>query len=157
LAALRCKRAKGGEILLLKRTQVISRPVEEVFATVIDAGNFAAWNPTIKASRKLNEGEDGNGSSFEWQLRGFGKVIQEFQEFKRNERVRIVLQLKSLSGGHRFLFTAEGDDTRIDHELEMVPRGLFRLFGPMVARTGRRNLRDTAAALQAHLERGRAR
>ena len=142
---------------LLMRTQVIRRPVEEVFATVIDAGNFAAWNPTIKASRKLSEGETGNGSRFEWQLRGFGRVVQEFQEFERNERVRIVPQLKSLSGGHRFLFAADAHGTRVEHELEMVPHGLFRLFGPMVARTGRKNLRDTAAALQAHLEGGRVR
>jgi uncharacterized protein YndB with AHSA1/START domain len=142
---------------VIKRSQVIKRPVDEVFATVIDAGNFAAWNPTIKASRKLTRGEAGNGSRFEWQLRGFGKVTQEFQEFKRDEQVRIVPQLKSLSGGHRFLFSADGDGTRIDHELEMVPRGFFRLLGPMVARTGRKNLRDTAAALQAHLESGQPR
>src|SRR5713101_1613594 len=135
---------------LLKRTQVIRRPVEEVFATVIDAGNFAGSRPTIKASRKLSEGEIGNGSRFEWQLRGFGRVVQEFREFERNERVRIVPQLKSLSGGHRFLFTAEGERTRVDHELEMTPRGVFRLFGPMMARTGKRNLRATAEALQAH-------
>lgn len=137
---------------LITRTQVINRPVEEVYETVIDAGDYAAWNPTIKASRRLGEGEIGEGSRFEWQLKGFGKVIQEFQEFKRNERVRIVPQLKSLSGGHRFLFTAQGESTRVDHELEMVPKGIFRLLAPMVARTGRRNLRDTAEALQAHLE-----
>lgn len=137
---------------LITRTQVIRRPVEEVFATVIDGGNFAAWNPTIKASRRLDDGEIGEGTRFEWQLRGFGKVIQELQEFERNERVRIVPQLASLSGGHRFRFTADGDSTRIDHELEMNPRGIFRLLAPMVARTGRRNLRDTAAALQRHLE-----
>jgi uncharacterized protein YndB with AHSA1/START domain len=137
---------------LITRTQVIRRPVEEVFATVIDGGNFAAWNPTIKASRRLDDGEIGEGTRFEWQLRGFGKVIQELQEFERNERVRIVPQLASLSGGHRFRFTADGESTRIDHELEMNPRGIFRLLAPMVARTGRRNLRDTAAALRAHLE-----
>jgi uncharacterized protein YndB with AHSA1/START domain len=137
---------------LIRRTQVIARPVEDVFNTVIDAGNYASWNPTIKASRRLDTGELGDGSRFEWQLKGFGKVVQEFQEFKRNERVRIVPQLKTLSGGHRFLFTAEGESTRVDHELEMVPKGLFRLFAPMVARSGRRNLRDTAEALQALLE-----
>jgi activator of HSP90 ATPase len=137
---------------LITRTQVIRRPVEEVFATVIDGGNFAAWNPTIKASRRLDDGEIGEGTQFEWQLRGFGNVIQELQEFERNERVRIVPQLASLSGGHRFRFTADGESTRIDHELEMNPRGIFRLLAPMVARTGRRNLRDTAAALQRHLE-----
>ncbi len=138
---------------LIKKTQVINRPVDEVFATVIDAGNYASWNPTVKASRRMDEGEIGQGSRFEWKLRGFGTVIQEFEEFQRNERVRIVPQLKSLAGGHRFLFTAEGERTRVDHELEMTPRGVFRLFGPMMTRTGKRNLRATAEALQAHLER----
>ncbi len=137
---------------LITRTQFIRRPVDEVFSTVIDAGNYAAWNPTITASRRLGEGEIGEGSRFEWKLKGFGKVIQELQEFQRNERVRIVPQIKSLSGGHRFLFTAQGDKTRVDHELEIMPKGMFRLFAPMMARTGRRNLRDTAEALQAHLE-----
>jgi uncharacterized protein YndB with AHSA1/START domain len=137
---------------LIRRTQVIARPVEDVFNTVIDAGNYASWNPTIKASRRLDDGEIGDGSRFEWRLKGFGKVVQEFQEFTRNERVRIVPQLKTLSGGHRFLFTAQGESTRVDHELEMVPKGLFRLFAPMVGRTGRRNLGDTAEALQALLE-----
>jgi len=106
---------------LITLTQFIRRPVDEVFNTVIDAGNYAAWNPTITSSRRLGEGEIGEGSRFEWKLKGFGKVIQELQEFKRNERVRIVPQIKSLSGGHRFLFTAQGDSTRVDHELEMVP------------------------------------
>jgi uncharacterized protein YndB with AHSA1/START domain len=141
---------------LIKRTQVISSPVDEVFATVIDAGNYASWNPTIKASRRMDAGEIGQGSRFEWKLRGFGTVIQELQEFQRNERVRIVPQLESLAGGHRFLFTADGERTRVDHELEMTPRGVFRLLGPMMAGMGRRNLRATAEALQEHLERGRA-
>src|SRR5713101_6892753 len=137
---------------LITRTQVIDRPVDRVFNTVIDAGNYAAWNPTIKASRRLGEGEIRDGSRFEWQLKGFGKVIQEFQEFKPNERVRIVPQIKSLSGGHRFLFTAQAESTRVDHELEMVPKGILRLMAPVIAWTGRKNLRDTAEALQAHLE-----
>ena len=138
---------------LITRTQVIDRPVEEVFATVVDAGDYAAWNPTVKASRRVSEGEIGEGSRFEWELRGFGKVIQEFQEFKRNEQVRIVPQLKSLAGGHRFRFAAEGDATRVDHELELVPKGIFRLFAPLMARTARNNLRETAEALQRRVER----
>jgi uncharacterized protein YndB with AHSA1/START domain len=140
-------------VALLTRTQTIDRPVEDVFGVVADAANFAAWNPTIKASRRLDAGELGNGSRFEWQLRGFGKVVQEFDEFERNRRVRIVPKLKTLSGGHRFSFTDLGGRTRIDHELEMLPKGIFRLMAPLMARTGRKNLRDTAEALQALLER----
>ena len=138
---------------LITRTQTINRPVEKVFNVVSDAGNFAAWNPTIRASRRLDAGAVGNGSRFEWQLRGFGKVVQEFEEFERNRRVRIVPKLKTLSGGHRFTFTDLGGSTRIEHELEMLPKGVFRLMAPMIARTGRKNLRDTAEALQAFVER----
>jgi hypothetical protein len=37
-----------------------------------------------------------------------------------------------IQGGHRFIFTTEGDKTRIDHDLEMEPRGLLKLFGPLM-------------------------
>lgn len=36
-----------------KLTQTINRPVNEVFTTLIDGGNFASWNPTITSSRQL--------------------------------------------------------------------------------------------------------
>jgi len=60
---------------------------------------------------------------FEWDLRGFGKVIQELQEFERPRRVRIVPHIRQLDGGHRFRLTAEGATTRVAHELEMRPKG----------------------------------
>ena len=137
---------------LVTHTQVIDAPIERVFGTVIDAGNYAAWNPTVAASRRLDEGELRNGSRFEWRLKGLGAVIMEFQEFERNARVRIVQQIRWLSGGHRFLISTEGRGTRINHELEMVPRGLLRLLGPMITWNGRRNLRLTADALKSYIE-----
>jgi len=137
---------------IITATQVIRRPVDAVFGVVANAGDFASWNPTIRASRRLDTGEIGNGSRFEWELRGFGKVVQEFREFERNVRVRIVPHLKGLEGGHRFRFTAQGDVTRIDHELEMNPKGWLRLFTPIMIATGRKNLKETTDALRAHLE-----
>src|SRR5436305_1140267 len=67
--------ARGGRTLVatIKLTHVIRRPIDEVFDVLVDAGNFADWNPTIRASRQLDEGEIGEGSRFEWDLRGFGK------------------------------------------------------------------------------------
>jgi uncharacterized protein YndB with AHSA1/START domain len=137
---------------ILKLTQVIDRPAERVFATIIDAGQFADWNPTIKGSRQLTDGAPGEGSRFEWDLAGFGKVEQELQEFEPNRRVRIVPHIRTLAGGHRFNLTPEGARTRVDHELEMIPKGWFRLMGPMMAMMGRRNLKATADALKRHLE-----
>jgi hypothetical protein len=139
-------------LTLIRQTQVIASPVADVFAVVVDGGNYASWNPTVKASRRIGGGELGNGARFDWKLKGFGNVIQELQEFERDRRVRIVPHVKSLAGGHRFVFTSEDEGTRVDHELEMIPQGVFRLFGPLVGAIGRKNLRDTAAALQNHLE-----
>jgi hypothetical protein len=137
---------------LITHSQIINAPADGVFDVLVDGGNFAAWNPTVRASRRLDSGEARNGTRFEWDLRGFGKVVQELQEFSRPERVRIVPHIKVLQGGHRFVLTAQGDSTRVDHELEMRPRGAFRLFAPMMGLIGRKNLRDTANALQAYLE-----
>jgi hypothetical protein len=66
--------------------------------------------------------------------------------------VRIVPHTRTLAGRHRFLITAQGDATRVDHEIEMRPKGFFRLLTPMMGVIGRKNLRDTANALQVHLE-----
>src|SRR5258708_22963943 len=132
---------------LITHSQIINAPVGEVFDAIADGGIFASWNPAIRASRRLDSGEVGNGTRFEWDLRGSGKVIQELQEFSRPERVRIVPRIKRIEGGHRFLLTPQADITRVDHELEMRPKGIFRPFAPLIGIIGRKNLRDTANAL----------
>jgi uncharacterized protein YndB with AHSA1/START domain len=128
---------------ILRRTQFIRAPIERVFGTISSGGSFAEWNPTIRASRRLGDGPVGNGTRFEWELRGFDSPRQ----------VRIVPRMRQLKGGHRFKLTADGGRTRVDHELEMSPTGAFRMFAPMMGIPGRKNLQDTASALQAHLER----
>ena len=143
----------GFDVAVLRLTQKIDRPVEDVFGVVIHAGDFAAWNPTITESRQLTPDPIGEGTRFEWKLRGFGNVGQELQEFERNRRVRIVPHHRSLAGGHRFTFTDLGGRTRIDHELEMVPKGIFKIMSPFMTTAGKKNLRTTADALDARLRR----
>ena len=138
---------------VIKRTQVIDKPVEQVFETVVDVENFPKWNPTTPSARKLSPGQIGEGTQFELVIRGFGKVLQELREFEKNKRVRIVPSMSLMSGGHRFVFTAHGASTRIDHELEMTPKGWFKIFSPLMGTMGKKNLRDTANALQRYLER----
>jgi uncharacterized protein YndB with AHSA1/START domain len=138
---------------VVKRTQVINKPVDVVFQTVVDVANFPKWNPTTPSARKLTTAEIGEGTRFELEIPGFGKVQQELREFERNKRVRLVPSMRFLSGGHRFLFTAQGSSTRIDHELEMTPKGFFKIFSPFMGMMGKKNLRDTANALQRYLER----
>lgn len=137
---------------VLRLTQEIRRPPAAVFAVIVDCGTFASWNPTIRASRGVTGGSPTMGSVFEWDLRGFGWVRQRLEEFELDHRVRIVPELRSLTGGHRFTLTDLGDRTRVDHELEMAPRGWYRFLAPMITMTGRKNLRTTADALKKQLE-----
>jgi uncharacterized protein YndB with AHSA1/START domain len=141
---------------VLRLSQVIHRPVADVFRAVVDVEGFPRWNPTTKAARRLDGGGPasgaGNGSRFELEIAGFGKTLQELDEYEVNRRVRLVPHIKQISGGHRFTFTPQGSDTRIDHELEMTPRGVFRLMSPIFGLVGRKNLRATADALKRFLE-----
>jgi Polyketide cyclase / dehydrase and lipid transport len=141
-------------VTVLPLTQEIDRPVEDVFGVVIHAGDYAAWNPTITESRQLTPDPIGEGTRFEWKLRGFGNVEQELQGFDPNRRVRIVPHHRSLAGGHRFTFTDLGGRTRIDHELEMAPKGIFKVASPFMTTVGKKNLQATANALDARLRQG---
>lgn len=134
------------------RTQLIARPVEDVFKLVVALDGYAAWNPTIASARKLSEGPVGEGSRFEFEIKGMGKTVQELHEFALNRRVRLVPQMKMMEGGHRFTFTPEAGGTRVDHELAMNPKGIMVLMTPLLAMMGKSNLRKTADALQRHLE-----
>jgi len=137
---------------MLKLSQVIDRPVEDVFAVIADVANLAKWNPTIKSARKISEGEPREGTRFEMEIAGFGNVSQTLEEFERNRRARYVPHFKVMSGGHRFVLTSEGARTRVDHELEMTPKGLYLLMSPFMGMMGRKNLSRTADALKKYIE-----
>ena len=136
----------------LKLSQTIDRPAAEVFAVIADVAKLATWNPTIKGARQISDGAPGEGTRFEMTVQGFGNVPQTLEEFEKDRRARYVPHFKVMTGGHRFLLTPDGVRTRVDHELEMTPRGLFKLMTPMMAVMGRKNLQRTAEALKRHVE-----
>jgi hypothetical protein len=138
---------------VLRLTQVIDRPPADVFAAIVDLESFPRWNPTTKAAKKISPGEVGEGTRFELRIRGFGTTIQELRGFERDRHVTLVPHIRTLAGGHTFLLSPEEGRTRIDHQLEMIPKGAMRPFAPFMGMIGRKNLRRTAAALEAWLER----
>jgi uncharacterized protein YndB with AHSA1/START domain len=141
-------------VAVLTLTQVIDRPVTDVFGAIVDVEAFPRWNPTTKSAKKLSPGETGEGTRFELMIRGFGRTVQELQGFEQDRQVTLVQHIKVLSGGHTFVLTPESDGrTRVDHRLEMTPRGPWKMFGPIVAMVGRRNLQQSASALKNCLER----
>jgi hypothetical protein len=142
---------------VFRTTQVINRPVSDVFNTVIHLEDFPKWSPQNPRAHRVSDGEIGEGSRFQMEIKGFGLVPQVLKEFQTNRRVRVVPDLKTLSGGHRWTFTAEAPNrTRIHHEVEMTPKGIYKLMLPMILFLGKRNVRITTDALKTYLEKGSA-
>jgi uncharacterized protein YndB with AHSA1/START domain len=137
---------------ILRLSQTIERPANDVFSVIADFDKLATWNPAIKGARQISPGDPGEGTRFEMTVQGFGNVPQTLEEFEKDRRARYVPNFGVMTGGHRFLLTAEGARTRVDHELEMTPRGLFKLMTPMMVMMGHKNLRRTAEALKRHVE-----
>ena len=134
-------------------SQTIRSPIDRVFQTAVRLDEFPAWSPRNRWAKKLTDGEIGEGTRFEMGIKGFGKITNELREFERNKRVMVAPLTNMLDGGHRWLFTDLGNgETRIDHELELDPKGVFRLLKPMLRANGKKTVRETAAALKAHLE-----
>ena len=134
-------------------SQTIGRPVDEVFQTAARLDEFPSWSPRNPWARKLTPGEIAEGTRFEMGIKGFGKVTNELREFEPNRRMMVVPLIGMFDGGHRWIFTELGDGaTRIDHELELHPKGVFRLMGPMLRANGRKTVTETAEALQRRLE-----
>ena len=139
--------------IMYKKTQVIKAPVEKVFKTIIEIENFPKWNPTTAVTRKISTGETGQGSEFEMKVRGFGMVKQTLDEFDRNRQVMIVPHIKMIGGGHRFIFKKLNEtETQLDHEMIMIPKGIFKLFSPMMKKMGEKNVNALADCLQKYLE-----
>jgi Polyketide cyclase / dehydrase and lipid transport len=133
--------------------QTIGRPVAEVFDTVIRLDEFPKWSPRNPSGKKLTDGAIGDGTRFELGIKRFGKVTMELREFVADKRVMVTPLSRIFEGGHRWSFSDDGDGgTRIDHELEMRVKGVFRPMAPLIKANGKKNLLDTTAALQRYLE-----
>jgi hypothetical protein len=139
--------------IIYKKSQIVKAPLEKVFKTIVEIENFPKWNPTTAVTRKITGGDAKEGSEFEMKIRGFGMVKQTLEEFSPNKQVMIVPHIKMLGGGHRFIFKKISDnETQIDHEMIMIPKGIFKLFSPMMKKMGEKNVGALAESLEKYLE-----
>ena len=114
-----------------------------------DIPRFAEWNPTVGSARWLGDGEPAQGTRFEFGIRGMGTQELEMTRFEADRSVRFEPRTGMMEGGHLFTLSEEDGSTRVDHELVMSPKGVWKLFSPLM---GKRNLRKTADALQERVE-----
>jgi uncharacterized protein YndB with AHSA1/START domain len=131
-------------------TQIIDKPVAEVFAVVTDIANYPKWDPPVKSVKW--DGEMGLGATYEMDVKSFGSMTFEVTEYTKDEVVRASPVSKRYSGGHKFTFSEEGAGTRIDHEFVIEPKGWLRVLSPVFGFMAKREVAGSAAALKAYSE-----
>ena len=133
-------------------TRVITpRSPEEVYAYLVDFDNQAEWRFDVLAS-ELNAGEAGRtGARYRQRVKQGRKEIDSDVELTEAEPHRRVAFRTvddgpvTVSGAWRI--EPQGDQTRIDADVAIQPRGFVKLFEPMMGPS----LRKTAARYEAAL------
>jgi polyketide cyclase/dehydrase/lipid transport protein len=138
----------SGEIL-------INRPVEQVFDYVADQRNELAYNPRMLRSEKITDGPIGVGTRFRATAKSGRRVVEMLIEITEYDRARglgsqTTMSFVEVNGG--LTFEPVDGGTRMRWSWEVSPRGPLRMFGPLVARLGRRQEQTVWAGLKAQLE-----
>jgi uncharacterized protein YndB with AHSA1/START domain len=113
----------------------LNRPVEQVFAFLIDTGKLSTWQSNLIKMEQLTAGPLRAGSRFR-EVRRLGRRESEIQgeitAFEPNRR----FETKTITKPQvmvSYSFEAENGGTRLKHKFVMLTSGLMRLLEPLIA------------------------
>jgi hypothetical protein len=127
--------------MLVQGTIVIERPVEDVFDFVADERNEPQYNPQMILADKVTDGPIGVGTKFHSVMTGVGRgadMTIEFTEFDRPRRIAETTTMSSMDIKGVLTFEPVAEGTRMAWLWDLEPRGLYRMLGPLIRRTGSR-------------------
>jgi carbon monoxide dehydrogenase subunit G len=133
---------------------VIARAPSEVFAFVADFENLPRFCATSSAVKKESPGTIGLGTTFQQTFVMYGWSMKTPVELVAFEPGRSLTY--QAHGGPRVegvcQFEPDGAGTRLRYTLALRPRGLYRLFAPLLVRILRQQTRNDLVRLKALLE-----
>jgi uncharacterized protein YndB with AHSA1/START domain len=130
----------------------ITAPIEAVFDYLADARNEPNWLPGAARVAKLTEGPVGLGTRFEGVYARAGAVTVELVEFERPHRLTFRAHSRIVEFDDAVQLSEEGGKTRLTARMDARPRGLMRLFEPLMARTMRQQFAGNWHHLKLALE-----
>jgi uncharacterized membrane protein len=133
----------------------IQRPVDDVFAFVLDGTNNPQWRPAVLDIQRLPGNPSGVGAVYTQGLKGPGgrRIAGDYEivESHPNQSItfRVIAGPARPTGAYRF--EAQGNSTHVTFTLHFEPKGLARLLGPMITRTMQSEV-ATLSHLKSYLE-----
>lgn len=112
----------------------LNRPVEQVFAFLMDTGKLSTWQSNLIKTEPITEGPLRLGSRFR-EVRRLGRRESQFEgeitAFEPNKH----FETKTLTKPQvtvSYSLEAENGGTRLKHKFVMLTSGLMRLLEPMI-------------------------
>jgi uncharacterized protein YndB with AHSA1/START domain len=112
-----------------------NRPVEQVFAFLVDTGKVSSWQSSLIELEQLTEGPLRAGSRFR-EIRRLGrrdtKIEGQVTAFEPNKR----LETKTITKPEvtvSYSFDSENGGTRLRYKFVLLSSGIMRLLEPLIA------------------------
>jgi hypothetical protein len=134
---------------------VIARPIEEVFALLVDARNEQLYNPRILKAEKVSPGPIGPGTRFEQTARALGRTGQmmiEIIECIPPRRLSLITRSSAMKVRGTDTFESVIGGTRAQYYWDMHLTGLAVLLTPIFGVFGRRLERGVWESIKSFLE-----
>lgn len=133
----------------------INRPIEEVFDFVADERNEPRYNPRMLRAQRISPGPIGAGTRFRAEFASMGRPVamSEITGYERPRRLATATHMSVMEIRGTLTFDSMPEGTRLGWSWDIEPRGVLRLFAPIVARIGGRQEQATWEGLKNYLGR----
>jgi hypothetical protein len=130
----------------------IRRSVEDVFDYCSNLENERFWNPHLISVEALSGREIVEGTRFRCQWRGGPPTDCAYTLVDRPHRWEIYGSAKGMDIAFAGDVEPTEDGARLTITMTLLPKGLFRLFGPMIRRGFQKKEEENLASIRAALE-----
>jgi hypothetical protein len=133
----------------------IGRPVEVVFDYVADQTNEPLYNPSMVRSEKVTPGPIGTGTRFRSAVRSGGRSAEMLLEYTGHDRPRRLTSTTTMAQAridNTLTFEPVGAGTRMRWSAQVLPKGRYRLLGPLITWLGVRQEERIWSSLKRLLE-----
>ena len=130
----------------------INRPPEVVFDYLADLRNEPMWLPGASDVALTSDGEISSGSTFRGTYARAGTVTCRLTSYQRPRHLVIHGEGRGMTFDDEVTLTSSGLGTRLDAVMRTQPKGVFRLFAPMMGRIISNQFQSNWDALKSVLE-----
>ena len=134
---------------------VIDRPVDQVFAYLVNSEHDAEWEQGVIEVRKTSEGPWGLGTTYVYVSQFMGRRIEEpgkITECQPNQRFSFTSGSGAVKVDGTFTFEPSNGGTKVTYAGEAELGGLFKIAQPILAAQVKRQSETNLAALKTVLE-----